>query len=323
MSDNVVDIVIDSEDALWRNLVSALNNDFGDEHFRLITQGWGVIHLHFEGGPFESTITPALMHGFIELQKSVNRAAASLIYSEPNSLRLTSDEKKSFELVVKVSPGSSKFDIDFGKILNDLVIKVGKKMTGKQLLVAVLGLAALYTTSTAWKDYLNSQADHSKINLAETLSKEETVRLKVLKETLTEVSQLKEIREDLRDAQFQILKGGASANNLNMQGVSVTGNEATLLTKIKRERAVNLSIDDNFRILAVDTTNRDLVKVKVRGKNGEFLASFKDDSLDERQLGLLKDKLISRDLVRLEIDASTVRGVVSSAQILAVGRSKT
>lgn len=309
---------IDSEAMAWEVLEKALKGVYDDKSVSLSLDNWAGINLHFVGGNFESSITPGVMSGFLDLQKAINRAAAALIYNEPNALRLTAEDRKSFELVIAVSGGSSNFDINLSEIINTMIEKVGDKMSGKQLIIAILGLAVLYTADVAWKDYLVAQAEQAKVDLTYSMSKEETKRLQILKDTIQEEHKLSEIREDLRDSQHQLLRSGIGAKAIEMQGVSIAGANIEDISKTKRERATDVRFKEKFRILAVDTSNKELVKVKVRGATAEFVASFKDETFDENQLALLKDKLMSRKPVRLVINATMLRDRITTAEILLV-----
>ncbi len=54
----------------------------------------------------------------------------------------------------------------------------------------------------------------------------------------------------------------------------------------------------------------------------EFVASFKDDSLEHGQIGLLKDAEWSRDTVYLSINATELRGQITTAVVVGVGASQ-
>lgn len=306
----------------WAVLQNALSGDFDEKHLILSFTEWVSINIKLEGEGYSSNITPRVMAGFIELQKSINRATARIIYNEDNTHRLTDDERRSVELVVKVSQGSSKFDIDLSKILGQLIDKVGAKMSGRELVVVIMTIALLYGGNTAWKSYLDSMAEESKTQIPVKLSELENKRLVTLKEILAERPALKETKEDIIDANHRILKGATEATTVQVQGHSISGNQAHELVKTKRERSKDVHLDANFRVLAVDTTHSDIVKVRLRSSGEEFSAQFKDDSLNTQQIQILKDRLISRELVRIKINASMLREKYVSAEITFVDQTR-
>jgi hypothetical protein len=321
MGSGLPQISIASEAEAWRALRKALDGGFDNRVISLEVTDWATIQIRIEGARFDSTITPRLMAGFIDLQKSINRAAARLIYDDDNPNRLTDEDRKALEFVVVVSQGSSKFDISLAEIIKQFIDKVGGKMKGRDVVIVIVTLALLYTAGSAWKSYLDSMAEQAKAETPIRMSQKENERLAILKDILAQKPALREVREDIMDAHHEMLKAAAGAKSAEFQGAIVTGSQASELTKAKRERSRQLHLDMDFRVLAVDTTNRELVRVKLRGKGQEFTAHFKDESLDERQVGRLKDKLMSRELVRLQVNATELRGRYTAAEILSVARA--
>ncbi|CAG9932220.1 hypothetical protein [Candidatus Nitrotoga arctica] len=314
----ITKLQISNEKMAWDVLENALKGGYDDKAISLSLDSWAEIHLHYDGGKYNSSVPTGVMQSFLDLQKAINRAAAALIYNEFNALRLTSEDRRQFELVVTVSGGSSNYNVDLAKIFNALIVKAADKMSGKELVILIIALVALCASTVAWKDYLAMLSDQSKVELSLNLSKEETKRSQILKDALKAEPKLGEMREDLRESQHQFLRSAVGAKSIEVQGINISGADAVDLAQTQPERSKDLHYKESFRILAVDTTNKELVKVKIRGVKKEFTAFFKDESFDEKQLTLLKNKLMSREPVHLVVNATMLRDKIKTAEILSV-----
>ncbi|MGD1825359.1 hypothetical protein A203_08615 [Chromobacterium violaceum] len=281
---------------------------------------WPKITVDLTGEAFNSSITPRVMDSFLELQKNINRSFSYLIYDDTNANRLTDSDRREFEIVVKVSQGSSKFEIDFQEILEKFVSRVGDKVEGKHLVVIALFIALAYSGTTMYSAYLEEASKKNQSDITVEMSKQETERLKIISTIVNERPELKIVHEYAKDSHHSILKGASQANEAKILGVKMTGSDATTLTKSKRERSVEVRLDGEYRIKMVDTSNREQIKVKVQNQQREFIAIFEDDSLNAKEIALLKDKLISRETVLLQINATELRGHISQAEIVGIGQ---
>ena len=155
--DNKNNIVITSELEAYEILQMALENKI-PEYDRLIFDGWPTLNLHLEGEKFHQSLTPTVMKGLIEFQKSIYQSYAVAKYDSPNR-RLTEEEKKDLEIRVDVKDGSSNFDINFQEIAVKLIEQIGSRMNPTELLLTVVAIAAMFFGSSSYKVYLDNRKE--------------------------------------------------------------------------------------------------------------------------------------------------------------------
>ena len=160
--------------------------------------------MRFVGEEFNSTITPAIMEAFLKLQKGIYQTYALAVYADKGH-RLTPEEKKSLELIIKVSEGSSIFDdekIDWNKIVNSLI----QKMPSKYLLTIILTGLGLYFGKGFYDAYLlNKQTEQEQV-LKQELALEDK---KIINKLIERVPELAEIKSDSEATHRTILKSAS------------------------------------------------------------------------------------------------------------------
>jgi len=86
-----------------------------------------------------------------------------------------------------------------------------------------------------------------------------------------------------------------------------------------------VQLNGTYLILATDLRQPDEIRLRVRNaKSGrEFQAAFRDNSLHQEQIRLLQDAEWNRTKVYLSINARSLRGDITVATVVSVGRQPT
>lgn len=309
-------ITIRGESDVYDLLSQLMDNEIAPQNVKLEFDGWPNFKVKLVGEQFQSTITPTVMKAFLELQAGVYRAFATANYGSPNAAKLTKEERNMLEMVVEVEKGSSKFNVDFQEILQDACNLVVGKLDSKHILIALLSFSVLYFGDSMYKNYLEDRKEARQSEakneeqraLIEHLSfaqKQETERAQIIAELAAKNPRVHTIAELSKDTKAELLKRTSVADQISVQGIEMTGEEAEELAKNARQQAIEIRLDGKYRILNVDSSDPLEFKVKVRSlANGdEFTAIVQDETVDlAHKLALQKGEW-QRKAVELVINA--------------------
>lgn len=320
-----MDIKITSEAEAFAYLEQAIRGEMDTgEIIELSFENWPAISLKLEGEGYNSVITPEMAQGIVSLQAAVNRIYARLVHHEANTRCLKASEKEQLRIKAKVEEGSTLIEIPLGDVAEKLATNLVTKMDSNQLVVTILGVVVAAAGSWCYKQWLNTRAQEKEID-AQTqqtiaMTVEETKRMEVFSQAISKVHELAHVREDLDLARTELVKGVADANQITLDGVTVTAEPIKKLAANVRAQSVERQLNGTYLIQGVDHSAEDEVKMRVSNvDNGrEFTARFHDHSLDHAQIDLLKTAEWDRSRVYLSINATELRGEITSAIIVAV-----
>ncbi|EDC6225113.1 hypothetical protein J8H26_003321 [Salmonella enterica subsp. enterica serovar Hadar] len=309
-------ITIRGEDDVYDLLQQFTHNKIFPENVRFEFDGWPNFKVKLVGEQFQSTITPTVMKAFLELQAGIYRAFATANYGSPNAAKLTKEERQMLEIVVEVEKGSSKFNIDFQSILENACNKVVGKLESKHILIAILSFAVLYFADSALKSYLEDRKDARQVEAKNEeqralishltfAQKQETERAQIMADLAAQNPRVHTIAELSKDTKAELLKRTAVADEVNLQGIEITGEEAEELARNARQQAIEVRLDGKYRILSVDSSDPLEFKVRVRSlSNGdEFTATVQDETVDMAHKLALQRGEWQRKAVELVINA--------------------
>lgn len=150
----MAEIILDSPRQAVAFFERSTGDDLFENDFGLSDDFPSKISIRVEGEGFHATITPSIMKGILDLQDAID-----VIYKHRLGVyRLTNDQRRKVELVARVEPGSSLFELDISNWLKEL-----RHMTPKQLIVigaaAVIGFGGL----AGFRSYLSHRQDMAQI----------------------------------------------------------------------------------------------------------------------------------------------------------------
>lgn len=323
--ENWQDITISCEADAFRLIESALNREIGLQPCRLNFERWPILTIKLTGEGYESTITSDMAVALVELQHAMNRSYARLVHQSGNSRTLTADERDSIKFKAKVDKGSSLVEINLGEWAEKLSVALVEKMSPELVVLSVVGVAAVAGSTLAYKWYLRHKSEDKKVEAdmqsRVAMSQEETRRYDILAKALTARPEIDHARQDFDLARTEILKSVADAETVTVSGIPLDNATAHAVARAKRSETKDIQLNGNYQILRVDWHQEDEVRLKVLGCDAphrEFIASFRDQSLEHEQIALMQKAEWARRKVYLSINATELRGEITTATIIGV-----
>lgn len=317
------EIRITNEKDAFELIQKALKDEIGD-HYNIVFDGWPKLTITLEGEGYEGTITPSLMEALVEFQQGLNRTYAKVVYDHSDSRHLKAQEKLELEFKAKVEEGCTKIDIDLTEILRKTVEVLGAKMEAKH--VVILGIAgmSLWVADSAIKAHYDAETKtktvHEETVKATALSQEESKRMEIMAKAFTVNPALAEIQKDANNSRIALLKGISNADSIEINGIIFNKKDAKALASTKRSSSLDIQLNGNYQILSVDSSHPEEIKIRVHYINDgrEFLAKFSDQSLGQSQIAILQDAEWKRKKVYLSVNATELRGQITTATIVSV-----
>lgn len=293
-------------------------------------KGWPILHLEVTGEEFNSTITPPLMRSFLEYQKSVYKSYAISAYNTENTGRLTNEEKERLQIKVKVSEGSSIFDIDLQKLLMEIIKEVAPKMTATDVIIIAVGVAVAIGGSSIFKAYLehrrqkrsdelNSEEKKQLVDAIKFVTEKDIERTKILTKVVEKYPALQQVEEEATNAYAAILKGLASTPKSKFQGTEIQQDLSKELVKNSPSEPIQVRLDGSYIIHVVDATHPEEFRVKVKHtkKPLEVTAIVQDTSSNNQAKSFIQTAEWKRRPVYLRINAKeTASGKIRDAVVL-------
>lgn len=277
--------------------------------------GWPKLEIYLRGKEFNSSVTPPLMRGLIEFQKGIYQSYAAAKYGNPTK-RLSDEEKKALEIIVKVEGGSSGIEIDFQALAVELIKQIGGKMDTTHVLISVLTFLVLYFGTSAFRSYLEHRkevrlrevSDETQRKTLEVLqfqTAQETERTKILAEAIGPRPQLQNVQAIAHDSQTELVRGMGEASEARIAGIPLTGRAALTLVQNARRESEEIRLDGTYRLVKLDWSDASRFRVKVWNVDTglELDAVVQDDTLTGAYKTILQQAEWSRAPVKLQINA--------------------
>lgn len=320
-----IDLKVSTEEEAFRLIEQAMNKELGHQAYRLVFDNWPVLTIRLEGEGYDSTITSDMAAALVELQHAINRSYARMLYDSGNSRTLTADERAGLKFKAHVESGSSLIEINLGEWAEKLSTALVGKMSPEMIVAAVLGCAAIAGGAFAYKAFLRHRSEDKKIEVAMqervALSQEETRRQNILAEALATQPRLVYVQENFDSARTEILKGVGDADTLTVAGIPLENSVAHSIARAKRTEPRQMQLNGNYEIEQVNWQQEEAVRIKVKGLDEggrSFVATLVDQSIEQDQVALLKNAEWSRSKIYLSINATEVRGEITTASIVGV-----
>lgn len=318
------DIKVDSEEQAFAAIKQALDHTLKDDNYRIVFDNWPIVSITLEGQGYDSTITSDMAEAIVVMQSSINRIYARLVHDSANGKSLTSVEKEQLKFKAKVEKGSSKIEINLSDWATNLANSLVDKMSPEQLVIIVLSAVAVAGGNYAWKAYLRHRSEDKKVEAdmqsRVAMSQEETKRQQILADAFKQHPVLPYVAQDADAARTEILKGVGDANVIKVAGIELDNTTAKSVARARRSEPVDIQLNGNYEISSVFWNQEGEVRMKVNGvDNGRsFVATFNDHSINGDQIKLLQNAEWSRSKVYLSINATELRGEITTAKIVGV-----
>lgn len=317
-------IIIHNEVEAFAFIEKALRHEISDTPLELVFDNWPVLEIRLQGDGYKSTITAEMAQALVELQHAMNRAYARAVYHTANARKLTDEDRRNILFKAKVENGSSLIKIDLGAYAEKLTTNLVSKMTPEDLVITILGIAAVAGGVFAYKSFLKQRSEDKKLSVeAEktiAMSQEETKRLEIFAAAVKNTPVLDHIRQDFNEARHEIVRGIADAQSLTVNDVTLDNKTARVIAMTKRTESKQLQLNGNYFIKKTDWQTDGEVRLTVSHVDTArvFIASFRDDSLKKEQTKIIEEAEWKRGQVYLSVNATELRGEITTATIIDV-----
>uniref|UniRef100_A4WS27 Uncharacterized protein n=1 Tax=Cereibacter sphaeroides (strain ATCC 17025 / ATH 2.4.3) TaxID=349102 RepID=A4WS27_CERS5 len=251
---------------------------------------WARVKVYIPSATYDASLTPYMMEGWVELQRSIFRAYGITRTGARSGRRLTEDEKRRLELVVRVRGGSSDQSVDLNSILTEIGKAMVEKMGPEHIVMIVVSVALVYAGQSVFRDWLNGMRD---VKLAEISAKRETdqskervaalnavvavathdpERMRVMQEAATELPVISEIQEEAREGREALVRH-MSKVDAEVNDVPISSAASRIITTKTRVDSEDVRLDGVYTILRVDTEVATGFRVHLRGSDGTKLVS--------------------------------------------------
>lgn len=333
----MVNIVkIKSEASAYRHLKRLLQSEVDHTKNIFDFDGWPNLTLKLKGSDFDETVlTPKIMQGLLDFQKSIYHTYAALRYDDPVK-PLTKLEREALQIVVSVTPGSTVLGVDLSAQLQTLLTSLVDKMDNKSITIAVVVTALTWGGTSSFKTYVDGQkqirlADISAekegaykdislsaLEVIKDLSKEETERARIIAVATKSMPSFKDVFDQTDLARKKLIKSFIDAESVEMLGVDMSQDTVVELSKVKREETTERRLDGTYKILSVDSKHSDEFRVRIRDASTglEFVAIVQEENLNNRFKKKLQDAEWGKSLINLKINARFSRKNITKAIIM-------
>ncbi len=321
-------VLIASEEDAWRLLTEITEGRLLGPEVQIEFQDWPTITLRFTGPSWNETIPARMLQPVLELQREIYRSYALMKYGD-QGVRLSKEEKSQLEIFLRIRPGSSIVDAAASGSFNELLKGVLMPIDQTHSTGIILGIALLYGSVMMWKIWVQSR---EKIALSEmdfkkeialfekeaTLSEQETERMKVFAQAMKMDDRLVLIQEGVDENRRRLLTVMRPGDAVNMGGIKMGQEEVSHLTRNPRKTSLPVRTDGIYRILQVDASKNDCFTLKVKGvEDGQTITALLPNTYISTDMqDALQNAEWGRELVRLEINAKSVDGQISNAEIV-------
>lgn len=301
-------LAIGSEEAAWEYITEALQGNYDNEVIELNFDNWPIFHINIKGDRYNSTMTTSLMRSLVELQGHLYRVYAEFAYGK-NAKSLSAEERAALEIVFKVEEGSSNVIADLSGFFTELGKNAMEKMTGKQIVTAVIGVAALFTASSAYNSYTDSQ--HKALV--------EINRHEITEKLLDLQPKLLQIQSEQKETYTNILKSVPDAEKVTLGTTELSRNQIETITRQERQKSELTRLDDTYKISSLKI-KQDSYKIDIiRTSDGKTIVTeLQKNHLTMQDMKQIMTAFTSESPIKLNIVARAKGDIITTANIVGI-----
>lgn len=318
-----IEFEIRGDEDLFR-VIERIRTEAWQDEDQIIFVDWPRYKITIVGERFGGGVPTRIMPALLDLQRSIDRTYAKNMYGVEKPL--TQEDRKKTEIIVHLKSGSTTFESEMSSIFNAMVSAVGN-MSGTESLIAILGFAAMFATSSVFKAHINASAQKHKIGHRAKMNEEENERYRVLSELVSQNAQMAKSLADVNAAQTALIKRLHEKDSILMNGEEiVTGEIGKIITRPERPPRVEEIIDSDFTILSVDSGHiRDGFRLRVReigsevGSKQSLKISIPGGTLPPEQIADLQNGEWRKTPIRMQINTVRIGNRILTATLISAG----
>ncbi len=288
-----------------------------------IVGNWAKFSAHIDGAQFNATIPGELARGLWEYQEALYRAVTFAIYGVEDIRKLTSDQRIDFQLVFKVSEGST----DIWALLTTFLGKLAEGITSmdskdKALTIVTVAIiiAVCYGGVALIENQTEVKKDEIKAQIAISSEQEKSKQFQIFSDFAKESQIASRFNKAGEEGSKAIVKGSLGAREVNIGKLKFSQDDIDeIKQRAAKDKAAAELIVDEFIIYRVEFRDKTSTKFYLTMKDGsEFQLSVSDEDADADTIQKLLNAAKSRTKIKLEINATIMRGQIKSALLVNV-----
>lgn len=300
-------IKINSQQEAFNTLKKALNGEYDDEKSYLVEFGdWLNFTYKVVGDRYHNTLPNAALKALTTYQAAINNFYANLAYNKKAN-SLTNEDKKDLELLFHFEEGSSVASAKLDEPLVKISEKAIEKMTGKQILIVILGLAL---TASLYFGYINhNETKHRKHQL--------DANVELLREASKTSKELAQLNSDLAKTAMELVKSVPDAKSVSLGELTLS--QAEMQEFISREKKAlhPIRLDNFYRVTRISETTDHNFRVALEAKDGLALSANIENTADNSELiRSLASSLLDNSFIELKILAKKQGDSIQNASII-------
>ncbi|PTM78382.1 hypothetical protein [Cereibacter johrii] len=282
---------LQTEEAAWSFFEHLIEGEVSIDDINDVGFGdWAQVRVYLPSAHYHAALTPYMMEGWVELQRSVFRAYAIARSGERNGRRLTDEEKQRLELVVKVKGGSSDQSVDLNTVLIEIAKAMLQKLSPAEVVTIVVALALVLAGQSVLRVWLNNRKE---VRLAEISGQRESdlkeeriaalnavvavathdkARMGLIEKAEARLPIIKSLEDEAKESRHALVKH-MSRVDAELNSVAIPSATGRILTTESRVEAEDVRLDGVYTIRRVDTTVATGFRVHLAGRNGDELVA--------------------------------------------------
>lgn len=241
MSTEIQTVIIKSADEAVAMLQNALGGKFKDDESILIRfDGWPTFAVNVKGDRYNSTLPTQLMKALVEYQQSFNKFYAYSVYGR-SAKSFTDEDRFVNELVFNVKEGSSDVLAQLSERFSGLAERMVDRMTGRQLVITVLGLALISSGYFGYKNYLDHDA----------ATAQEKGRIELEKKLVESSDSARRASEQFAQNAMDIVRSVSDAKSVDVGAHHFEKVDIEAISQKSRQAWPRKRIDGNYRVVSL------------------------------------------------------------------------
>jgi hypothetical protein len=293
---------------------------------------WVEIAVYLPKPSVDSSITPPFMEAFLQVQKQLYQLAVLAKSGAGDTKLLSETDLEKLLISVRVSGGSSDLKTNISEQIKALLPDMMKKLTKRQTMIVILGLALLVGAAWSWNAWLENQRlirmeeikSQTHIEALKGLSFSNSQQLELLSKVIGILDREgvigKRVVEVSRLTNDALLRAASKSEETEINGVHLTKTEADTLRVSPRRKPKIRYVKQEMRVIDINTEDAlNLSFVLLDDDSGDQHRLKSADTLfaqDDRKK--LFAALASRESIWVELALYEAEGELKSVEFLRV-----
>lgn len=328
-------IHLETEAEAWMLLQKLIEGGASVPMIPKVTFGeWAKIDVYIPAKKYDSAITPYMMQGWVELQRSIYRTYSLALGRSGRARSLTEEEKGNLELVVEVKSGSSDQTVDVQEIIQTFVTTVADKMEPLHILIVSIAVALTYGGTSVINTWLAGRKEvklaeiealknkavidgHvSALNTIAAVARMDVDRAQLLAKAAAEVPLVQQVAAESSRGREALIKH-VTKEDAVVNGVPISAEAGRCLTSRTRLASEDYRADGLYKIRKVDTTVATGFRVHLVDPAGtELVADVAEVMTTKEDREVIRSAEWEKVPVFLQINAKQRRGEILDAKIM-------